>query len=138
MLDDRILLVYSGSPHPHVREHNFDIGLATLRLDGFVSLDASGTGEILTKPVVFDGRQLVLNLQCEPEGHAVVELLDEKGRAIPGFTRRECDQLAGDSVSGLVTWRGNADVGQLAGRPVKLRIRLRKAKLYAFGFERAV
>lgn len=112
------------------------IGLAKLRRDGFVSLDASGTGEILTKPVVFEGGQLVLNLDCEDQGSAVVELLNAEGEAITGFTRRDCDTITGDAVSRVVTWQGKADLSKLAGRPVKLRIRLRKAKLYAFGFER--
>ncbi len=113
------------------------ISLAKLRRDGFVSLDAAGTGEIVTKPLVFEGDRLVLNIACEDQGSAMVELLDAEGEAISGFTRRDCDRITGDSVGKIVTWRGNSDVGKLAGTPIRLRIRLRKARLYAFGFEKA-
>ena len=54
-----------------------------------------------------------------------------------GFARTDCDRVTGDGVTRGITWRGSSDVGKLSGKPVKLGIRLHKAKLYAFGFERS-
>ena len=114
-----------------------NIALAKLRRDGFVSLDAARMGEIVTRPLVFEGDHMVLNVSCEPDGYAAVELLDDSGRPVPGYTRQDCDRITGDSVSEVVSWRGQADVSRLVGRPVQVRIVLRKARLYAFGFEHA-
>jgi hypothetical protein len=33
-----------------------------------------------------------------------------------------------------VSWKGNTDVAPLAGKPVRLHIRMRAARLYAFQF----
>ena len=35
-----------------------------------------------------------------------------------------------------VSWKGKADVSARAGRPVRLHVRLKRAKLYAFQFTR--
>jgi len=37
-------------------------------------------------------------------------------------------------VRQVVTWRGKSDVSALAGKAVRLRIRMRSTKLYAFQF----
>jgi hypothetical protein len=42
--------------------------------------------------------------------------------------------MYGDDLARAVTWGGKADVGQLAGRPLRLRFVLRDADLYAFQF----
>ena len=79
---------------------------------------------------------MVLNLHCADGGYAAVELLDDRGEPIPGFTRQDCDRLAGDAVTQLVGWRGSGRrVAALAGRPIQARIVLRQASLYAFGFQ---
>jgi hypothetical protein len=134
---DELWFYYGASNHDHAHEGAECIALATLRRDGFVSLDADDLGEIVTKPLIFQGDRLVLNLDCDEAGYAVVELQDEAGKPIAGFTRREADRLTGDSVTRIVTWRGRSDVSRLAGQPVKARIVLRKARLYAYGFEGA-
>ncbi len=54
------------------------------RLDGFVSLDAgTTTGTIVTKPLIFEGDKLVLNISAE--GTARVGFFDEDGRVVSGF-----------------------------------------------------
>jgi hypothetical protein len=47
----------------------------------------------------------------------------------------EADELNGNSVRFVATWNnGKSDVSRLAGKPVRLRIKMRAAKLYAFQF----
>jgi hypothetical protein len=58
-----------------------------------------------------------------------------KGRTeavVPGRSFAECDPIRGDHLSHLVTWQGQRDLGHAAGQPVRLRFRLRHARLYAF------
>jgi len=111
------------------------IGLAVLRLDGFVSL-AAGDGSVLTKPLTFTGDRLVINAHTSASGGMIsVEVVDAaSGDEIPGFSQSDCDVFSGDAISQVVTWNGKSDLSHLAGRPVQLRIRMRAAKLYAFQF----
>ncbi len=103
------------------------VGLATLRLDGYVSLDAGPRGGTMTtKPFTFEGTQLIVNARAL--GHMTVEVLDAAGQPIQGVSRVS---IAGDSVRHLVAWDG---LGQLAGQPIRLRFYLWNAELYAFGF----
>ena len=111
------------------------ISRAILRLDGFMSADAAYEGGTLTTPsMVFSGSHLELNLDTSAGGMARVEILDERGKPISGFTSLDTDELNGNSVRMRVSWRGSQDVSKLAGKPVKLRFELRNCKLYAFQF----
>ena len=109
--------------------------LGILRRDGFVSLDAEeAEGYLLTKAIRLEGPRLFLNLDA-PRGVARVEVLDEAGRPVPGFTDDGAVEMTGDRSRMPVLWNTGDDVSTLAGRSVRLRIRLRQAKLYAFGSE---
>ncbi len=107
----------------------------TLRLDGFVSLNAPlGGGVVVTKPCVFQGGSLSLNLSTSAAGAVRVELQDEAGAPLPGFARDDCWECVGDTPCHTVRWKGGADVGALAGRPVRLRFEICDADLYALRF----
>lgn len=108
----------------------------TLRLDGFASLHAGGEpGEMLTRPLVFDGKRLVVNFETSAAGSLRFELTDEQGKPLEGFTLTESEELFGNDVAYAVSWMGGGDVGALAGRPVRLRVRLHDADFYAFRFD---
>ena len=44
--------------------------------------------------------------------------------------------MNGNNVAFPVSWKGQSDVSALAGREVRLHIKLRNSKLYAFQFVR--
>jgi hypothetical protein len=46
-----------------------------------------------------------------------------------------CDGFSGDEADHLVTWRGQHELFPWLGQPVRLRFRLRRARLHAFWFE---
>lgn len=108
----------------------------TLRLDGFVSVEAplSG-GEVITKPVSFRGRHLELNFATSAAGSVRVEIQDLDGQPLPGFALDDCPQIFGDAIGRPVTWTKGSDVRAIAGRPVRLRFELKDADLYAFQFQ---
>ncbi len=109
------------------------ICLATLRLDGFVSLTASDKpGQVITNPFVASGDRLSLNVDVADEGEATVEVLDEGMWVIDGFEQASSIPLRGRSIEQSARWTTKADWSRLAGRRVRLRIRLRNADLYAF------
>ncbi len=111
------------------------VGAAVQRLDGFVSADAPYSGGWLqTPPIVFTGNRLELNINVAAMGEARVEIQDADGKPIPIYQADQCDRILFNDVAYAVKWRGKGDVSSLAGRPVRLRVVMRSAKLYAFQF----
>lgn len=107
----------------------------TLRLDGFVSAQAPMSGgELVTKPVRFKGTKLELNFASSAAGGLRVEIQDADGKPMPGFALEDCPQIFGDSIERTVTWKNGGEVGSLIGKPVRLRVELKDANLFAFKF----
>jgi len=106
------------------------------RLDGFVSVDAAYTGgSFTTKPLRFAGNRLILNLDTGATGFAQVGFVDDTGAPIPGFTVDDCVYLNGSGVAQEVEWLGKGkDVSALAGKVVRLVVRMRGSSLYALQF----
>jgi len=108
------------------------IGLATLRLDGFVSVTAGAAeGTLTTKPLVFLGDTLVVNANAKG-GSLTVAALDTQGKVIQGFGNADCLPLTTDSVRHVLKWRKKRDCHLLQGRPIKLRFHLKNSQLYSF------
>ena len=105
-------------------------GLATLRRDGFASMDAAAEGTLTTRPVSFRGKHLFVNAAVA--GELQVEVLDGDGKVIEPFSRANCTAVKGDATLLPVRWRGAADLAPLAGKPVRFRFHLRDGRLYAF------
>ncbi len=141
---DRHYVYYSGTAAPHgsgrrggnIFKCDSHIGLATWKLDRFVSLDASPQGGTLTtKPIRFSGNRLVINAATAPSGLISIELLDADGRPLEGFA--QSDPFNGDELRHLVAFGGNSDVSRLQGKTIKLRFHLKDAKLYSFTFRKS-
>ena len=108
----------------------------TLRIDGFVSAHAKHDGgELITKPLTFQGKRLSLNFATSAPGYVKVELLDAAGKPIPGFTEADADILYGDSLDRTASWKGNRDVSPLAGKPIRMRLVLDEADVYSWKFD---
>jgi hypothetical protein len=109
----------------------------TIRVDGFVSVHASMQGgEFTTKPLTFEGNLLDLNFSTSAAGGILVEIQDAGGIPIEGFTIQDCYEIFGDNVSRPVVWKGDGDLNNLVGIPVRLRFVLRDADLYSFCFKK--
>ena len=107
----------------------------TLRLDGFASVNAPYEGgELLTKPLRFAGKALEINYSTSAGGRILVEIQDESGKPIEGFSLDDCKPIIGDEISGLVAWGENRDVSKLAGKPIRLRFVMQDADLYSIRF----
>ncbi|HUT73279.1 MAG TPA: hypothetical protein VM221_00405 [Armatimonadota bacterium] len=139
--DERLYIYYDGVNGPHsgpkfphesiVRKHKPAIGLATLRRDGFVSLDAGDEpGLLVTQPFALPSGPLHLNLDAAG-GLCTAALCEEEGHPLPG-----CEQslpVTGDALDAAVVWPQPASAP--VGRNVTLRITLQRASLYAYWFE---
>jgi hypothetical protein len=106
-----------------------------LRTDGFVSVNAPyHGGEMITRPVTFTGRRLVINFATGAAGGVRVELQDAAGKALPGFALAEAREQVGDEIERVVQWERGADVSALMGQSVRLRFVMKDADLYALRF----
>ena len=107
----------------------------TLRLDGFVSAHAGYRGgELVTRPLRFEGKNLVLNFATSAAGSIRVEIQDVNGQAIPRYTLEESPELYGDRVEHVFEWQEGSDVSSLVGKPVRLRFVMKDADLYSLRF----
>ena len=105
------------------------ICLAVLRRDGFVSLDAEDEpGILVTKPFALPGTELWVNLDA-PDGSLTVEALDAEQNLLAAST-----PVSGDQPRLLMHWRSGG-LADIRGRTVKLRFKLRQARLCSFWFE---
>ena len=95
VLDDQLVFPYLGTSGvaPSGKRGMYTgaaVGLATLRRDGFASLDAEAQGGTLTTRLVsFGGKHLFVNVN-DPKGELRVEVLDRDGNVIAPFTRENC------------------------------------------------
>jgi hypothetical protein len=106
--------------------------LATLRRDGFASMDAGeNEATLLTRPVRFAGRYLFVNANSEA-GELRVEAIDSDGRVIPHFSRQECIPVHRDNTVQRIQWKGAPTLESLTGRVVRFKFYLRYGSLYAF------
>lgn len=141
VVGDEIWIYYTADATDHDlrRPHDAEgqengIALATLRLDGFVSVDARGEGMLTTKPFTFTGSKLVVNADAA-QGRLCVEILDAAGSPVPGFGSGDCEGIESDAIHQLVTWNGRAELNSLEGKTVKLKFTLNQSRLFSFKFE---
>jgi hypothetical protein len=108
------------------------IGLATLRRDGFASMDAGGKpGALTTRLIVFKGKHLYVNLDA-PRGELRAEVLDRDGNVVAPFTAENCVPLRCDRTLQRVTWQGADSLAPVRGKQVRLRFLLTNGSLYSF------
>ena len=103
-------------------------GLATIRRDGFASMN--GTGELQTEAMRFKGDYFFVN--AEVKGSLYVEILDQDGKVISGFSKEDCEKITGDNTKQIVTWKNNQSLKSLANTTIRIKFYLDDGDLYAF------
>jgi hypothetical protein len=98
-------------------------------------MDAPNAGGTLTtRPLLFKGEKLRLNIHTTGGGSARVALLDAQGQSLPGFAAEDCEVIQDDAVDYEVRWKNGPNLKALAGQPVRVQVAMRNAKLYALQF----
>lgn len=103
------------------------LGLATLRRDGFASME--GSGSLTTKLLHLPKGELWIN----GTGRIEAEILDERGRPLKGFDRMSCIPFAGDSTCTKLRWKASSPAS-LKDRVGAIRFFVKEGALYAFWF----
>lgn len=134
-----------GASYPN-RESR--IGVATSRIDGFVSIEGGPEeGRLLTKPIVWPGGDLVVNADTRTAtydyfglfgGSLRVAVLDSSGHEVSGFGLDDAVPFVGDTENRegwqdyhVPHWQSGRTMRELKGQAVKLAFYLRNARLYS-------
>ncbi len=116
----------------HYRWDDNRLRRMTIRRHGFVSVHAGYEGgEMLTRPVRFSGRHLILNFSTSAVGSVLIEIQDEQGRPLDGYRLSDMEPLYGDELDGTVAWKNGRDLAAFIGKPVRFRFLLKDADLFA-------
>ena len=105
----------------------------TTRIDGFASHKTQSYDlcTLTTRLFTFEGSKMLLNFKTSGAGGIVIDILDEEGNEIEGYSSYE---IIGDRVDREITF-GLGDLSALNGTPVRLRFRMRDAEVFSFKFE---
>ena len=114
-----------------------------LRTDGFASVNAPYSGgEFVTRPLLIKGDDLVLNFSTSAVGSIRIEVQDEDGQPIPGFSLEESPVVFGDHIQKTIRWNRPGFLPtdpmkfeRLAERPIRLRFVMKDADLYSLRFK---
>lgn len=140
VVGDRLYFYCSGRT---TREGGFEeghTGLATLRRDGFASMDAGDReGELITRPVTFSGQHLFVNadtaggeLRVSIMQEDLSDFHDRAPKTTGVFTAENCEPIRTDSTIQRVTWKGAKDLSELSGKTVRFKFHLKRGSLYSF------
>jgi hypothetical protein len=134
LLEDEIRFYYAGTPYHHGGPYDEEpecIGAASLRVDGFVALTVDeDVGELLTRPFALREADILVNADAS-RGEVKLEVCNLDGTPVEGFGFSDCVPLRDDGVSQRVVWAEGADPAKIVRRPIRLRVRARRADLYS-------
>ena len=140
LLVDDELWIYYRSVNRHPGDENpgvgHAIGLATLRRDGFVSLNAGETvGTIVTRPLSFSGTRLFINAEVAQDGWVKAEVRQPGGEPLQGYTLDKSVPIRKDLIRAQLAWMDVQDLPLSADPHLQLTFEVKNAKLYAFWVE---
>ena len=83
---------------------------------------------------IIDGNYFFVNADVRnKKSFLLVELQDENGTPIPGFTKKDCVAMKkANSTKYQISWNSDRNLGALEGKAVRVKFYLRDADLYAF------
>ncbi len=84
---------------------------------------------MVTRLFTYAGTKLLLNVSTSGGGSARVELQDAAGKVLEAS-----HGIVGDAADYEVQWPGLRDLSAHAGKPVRLRVELKDADLFALRF----
>ena len=115
----------------------YGLGVAKLRQEGFVSVDAGAVREgiLVTHGLRTGNHGLSLNAACGKDGYLKVEITDQDETVLEGFSHSDCDTFTGDATCHRVTWKGRSHIPHRG--TLRLRFTMRNASLYSFTFVEA-
>ncbi|MSR83871.1 MAG: hypothetical protein EXS58_13275 [Candidatus Latescibacteria bacterium] len=130
--------LHSGAAVPLTEEEKKKaasrVGRVLVRRDRIIGIEAgSEPGQFCTRPLLFTGDQLQLNIEpTGPNAWMRTQLLSvENDQPLGGYTFAACRPLTQDSLDAQVSWEGRE---KIEPGPVRLHFQFSEMRLYAFQF----
>lgn len=137
---------YPQGHYIHGQREPAEICRAVMREDGFMSLSATGPGEVWTIPFTLESDRIGLNVKTAGTGWLKAALMVADGNdakhgvitddsPVPyfrDFTFDDCVAVTGDHHQTFLEWRG--DLAKLRGKDVHLHLKLFNTDLFALHF----
>jgi hypothetical protein len=132
--DNTLLLYYGGSTTRHddsrAMHREYSIGLAKLRMDGFVSMDSKLLkGYLITKPIQMQ-KKLFVNVDAS-HGEFNVELIDPKSMKVLAVSDKYSST---DNYALFIDFKNASE--NLIGKEVLLKFNMKKTSLFSFWFDK--
>lgn len=132
ILEDEIRFYYGAYEHPwnsKMQEVKTGIGLATMKHDRFIAnRPIEQVGQMTLKPIRLESSAGITINADASKGAVRVELLNEDGYGVAGFTKADAVPITTDALRAPVTWTG-AD--KLKAGNYIIRVHLERADLFA-------
>jgi hypothetical protein len=131
---DELLLYYGGYARGHkiAPDRERQIGLARLHRDRYVALRAKAEGLLVTRPFrLTEAAALTLNADARG-GQVHARFTTPEGKPLAGFDWGGAPPAAADGLALPVRFRRS--LRPLAGRTVRMELRLSNASLFGFDF----
>ena len=132
-------LPYTGysAPHKYPRgAYAYDLGYAIWPKGRMMAIEAAEEGAFTTVAVLAPGTKLRINAVTARAGSILVEAAGLDGKPIDGRSFADAIPIVGDQFRTLVKWKDGVEThGVETGKPIVLRFRLARAKLYGLDFE---
>ena len=109
------------------------VGIMAYRKDGWASLSPEDAEGVLVTEALRAGAGLTLNARTAPNGRIRVEVLDAHGAPLEAYCGDNAAVFEGDAIASPLAWSGGR-LTQLPDEPLRLRIHLQRAHLYALGW----
>ena len=138
--EDRVDFYYAAQEALHIpmptRTH---ICLASLRTDGFVSVEAPGRGRLLTRPMRCPGGRLHINARTREGGSIAVVIRrgdgEMDGQPPATWPQPVSAEFAGDSMDHVIGWAGDSNLDPLKDHAIRLEFRLQRSEIFSFWFD---
>lgn len=119
---------FGGESGFHGARPGKDMEVYSLPVDRIASAGSEAPARFTSKTFVMPAGGLRLNY--EHKGALSVELLDEQGRVVRGYSKNENSLPAGSRLAESLRW-GDRTGTELAGRSMRLRFHTENARVYA-------
>ena len=134
LLDNEIRFYYAGMPYLHKPPYKEgqlqSVGVASLRPDGFIYLEAKEEAELFTRRFAIEESGFMINANAK-EGYIKVEICDGDGNAIKGFEMKNFDTIKEDGIKIELKWKNNPDTNVLLNTSLRFKVVAKNAKIYS-------
>lgn len=141
---DRVLIPYVGAATKHGSggRHRRGIGLASIRLDGWVSLEAGRTEGLLVTHALSAEKPMALEINADVYGgYLAVEVISavpgREHQPVPGYEAAKSRVEKLDAVRHRIAWGERTVVAPVEGGKCHLRISVYQGSLFSYRWSHA-